>query len=409
MIWIFEKEGDRTSPMMAMISAIKNLGFIRLKGKRRLSYGLALVICMAILAGTPGSSQSDDQSKVWDKPFGSPQYLLHATGHGTMDGPRKDDWLFLYPNQPKNGFIELPDGMGGTFTYSIDNFSGPFNTPREVCAAVGGRSSDKSFSEWNSGKSFTCSDMSKPTDCQGSCKENTPHLTWDESSEFPDCSCICEKGWQFNQGGTCVSCDELCKKTEHSVYDPEKSSANSCGCKCELGFEMDSSSQTCKRVECPQNTSNIAEAAGSSGAAPSCPEDRKIGANCCCDEGFTALNGACVKEESGGEEYSIEPTNAEVIVGNKVEFSVVKKKLGKSEKVSNDKIKWDVKRQNSVNSFRPMTKVGEIDSSGVFSGLSCGTCSIIASVEKGTKLDAGVTVKCSEDQRAVWIRSWTYI
>jgi hypothetical protein len=98
-------------------------------------------------------SQPADDNSVWDKPFGSPQYLLHATGHGTMDGPRTDDWWFLNPNQPKNGFIELPDGEGGTFTYSIDQALGPFNTPREVCAAAGGKTKDNSIG------GFNCKDM----------------------------------------------------------------------------------------------------------------------------------------------------------------------------------------------------------------------------------------------------------
>jgi len=70
-----------------------------------------------------------------------------------MDGPRTDDWWFLNPNQPKNGFIELPDGEGGTFTYSIDQSMGPFSTPREVCSAAGGKTKDNSLGEFN------CKDM----------------------------------------------------------------------------------------------------------------------------------------------------------------------------------------------------------------------------------------------------------
>ncbi len=111
-------------------------------------------------------SSIEDQSEIWDKPFGSPQYLLHATGHGTMSGPVEDDWYFLYPNAPRKGsdgrdYIDLPDGMGGTFTYSIDSSQGPFNTPREVCDAGGGWSSNQEFGEWRSNNYFKCSDMKK--------------------------------------------------------------------------------------------------------------------------------------------------------------------------------------------------------------------------------------------------------
>lgn len=150
-------------------------------------------------------SQPPDSISVWDKPLGSPQYLLHATGHGTMDGPRTDDWWFLNPNQPKNGFIELPDGMGGTFTYSIDQSMGPFNTPREVCSAAGGKTKDNSIG------GFNCKDMAsqpgKPNQpnqpegdiCANAC-DKSRHLVWDG---YAGCSCICEDGWKFDEQGNC--------------------------------------------------------------------------------------------------------------------------------------------------------------------------------------------------------------
>ena len=86
--------------------------------------------------------------------------MLHATGHGTYNGPVKDDWLFLFPNHPNDkGGIELPDGTGGTFGYSIDYYSGPYNTPREVCAACGSKIGNGSMSAWNSWNSFRCIDL----------------------------------------------------------------------------------------------------------------------------------------------------------------------------------------------------------------------------------------------------------
>ena len=96
----------------------------------------------------------------WDKPFGTPQYLIHLTGHGTMDGSVKDDSYLLFPNAPDSkGGLLLPDGAGGTFGYSTDSSQGPFNTPREVCAAGSGKLGDGSYSAWNSNYSFSCKEM----------------------------------------------------------------------------------------------------------------------------------------------------------------------------------------------------------------------------------------------------------
>jgi hypothetical protein len=94
------------------------------------------------------SSGSSGQSNL-DKLFAKPQYLVHAIGHGTINGPVKDDWWFLYPLSPQNRVLYLPDGTGGTFTYSVDQSSGPFNTPREVCYATGGKIGDGTLAAWN--------------------------------------------------------------------------------------------------------------------------------------------------------------------------------------------------------------------------------------------------------------------
>ncbi|MBI5834247.1 MAG: hypothetical protein HZB16_18280 [Armatimonadetes bacterium] len=60
------------------------------------------------------------------KTFGA-QRLVHATGHGTMNGPVKDDFWMMVKGEPRGGnSIELPDGMGGTFGYSLDQVEGPF-------------------------------------------------------------------------------------------------------------------------------------------------------------------------------------------------------------------------------------------------------------------------------------------
>jgi hypothetical protein len=149
-----------------------------------------------------GCSQSVGDNSIWDKPFSSPQYLLHATGHGTTNGPVKDDLWFLHSKQPKNGFIDLPDGMGGTFTYSIDQYQGPFNTPREVCTAASEKAKESSLG------GFNCKDMAaqpekpnKPEEgpCANAC-DKSKHLVWDG---YEGCSCICDQGWKFDEYGDC--------------------------------------------------------------------------------------------------------------------------------------------------------------------------------------------------------------
>ena len=63
--------------------------------------------------------------KVPVKKFGA-QYMVHATGHGTYSGPVKDDHWMMVASQPKDGHVAIPDGTGGTYTYSVDQVKGPF-------------------------------------------------------------------------------------------------------------------------------------------------------------------------------------------------------------------------------------------------------------------------------------------
>jgi len=104
---------------------------------------------------TPSPSASTGSGEL-DKPFASPQYLIHITGHGTYDGPVTDDAMWLFPAEPDGqGYFKVPDGTGGTYTYSSDFHAGPFGTPREVCSGGGGRAAG-SLSAWDSNESFTC-------------------------------------------------------------------------------------------------------------------------------------------------------------------------------------------------------------------------------------------------------------
>lgn len=88
--------------------------------------------------------------------FAQPQYLIHATGHMTYDGPVTDDSYLLFPVQPDaQGHFAEGDGSGGLVHYASDYHSGPYATSAEVCAA-GPRRNLGELSAWTSNYSFTC-------------------------------------------------------------------------------------------------------------------------------------------------------------------------------------------------------------------------------------------------------------
>jgi len=82
-----------------------------------------------------------DWESEWDalKPYNiTPRYvfhqrewLIHVTGHGSVNGPVKEDrWMCStskpYQNEKKEYSVTLADGMGGTIGYSIKEVEGPF-------------------------------------------------------------------------------------------------------------------------------------------------------------------------------------------------------------------------------------------------------------------------------------------
>jgi hypothetical protein len=183
--------------------------------------------------------------------------------------------------------------------------------------------------------------------CEEYCKTisgaNIDRAIWDGVSDYPNCGCICEKGWEMTVDG-CVACEDICKeKGEHYVYDPDESDDNICECKCEEGYESDYYDEKCEKVECPPNSTNVVDLVGS------CPNDRKLSRHCCCDEGYIQSWGTCVREDAGEEDYYIKPVVHEMTVGEKIEFSLVKIKHGRDTTVSNDKIEWVVTNEKSIN------------------------------------------------------------
>jgi len=235
----------------------------------------------------------------------------------------------------------------------------------------------------------------KVKSCSERCSESTiEHLVWDEKSvadrsDDPNCGCICGKGWQ-DKKGVCESCEDACKRQDpNSLYDPYNSVADRCDCKCKVGYSDDNEDKKCKKVGCPPNSANIADIKGSS-TATSCTEERKFGAFCCCNEGYIPYEDRCVKKESGGEEYFIEPVVSKLTIGKKIQFSVTRKKLGRYEPVGNDQIKWSVPSDK---------KVCEIDKNGVLNGLRCGECRIIASIDGKEADSRDVSVTCQENTK----------
>jgi hypothetical protein len=131
-------------------------------------------------------------------------------------------------------------------------------------------------------------------DCSKYCENLLDHGIWDEQSEYPECACICEKGWEMTED-ECVACSKICEKKggNHYIYDPDESYDNACECKCEDGYEYDYYNEKCEKKVCPPNTTNVADLAGS------CSKDRKLNRHCCCDEGYINYmsGGVCIKKE----------------------------------------------------------------------------------------------------------------
>ncbi|MCU1398575.1 MAG: hypothetical protein JWN62_1684 [Acidimicrobiales bacterium] len=114
---------------------------------------------LAAVVVSPTTSLATSGTVDPDRPFPSPQYLIHITGHGTTSGGVKDDALIIFNNPPDaNGGILVSDGTGGTFGYSTDFSAGPFEKPSEVCAAAGARLAAQggSISSFGNAQSVDC-------------------------------------------------------------------------------------------------------------------------------------------------------------------------------------------------------------------------------------------------------------
>jgi hypothetical protein len=83
--------------------------------------------------------------------FSSPQYLVWMESHGTMSGTVVDRTYWLYTRPDTGGYFRVPDGDGGTFTYSGQVVSGPYADDTGLCPDMLARGI-RSLSSWPPGQ-----------------------------------------------------------------------------------------------------------------------------------------------------------------------------------------------------------------------------------------------------------------
>jgi hypothetical protein len=220
------------------------------KCKNRIHFDHCIICCsiifLILVSGIllfPACSQNTGFN--WDKAFSKPQYLLHATSwteimdSGSVLGPYQEDAWFLYPNEPEGGKIDVPK-QGGKTTYSIDEISGPWATPREVCQ-LANLMKNPSKTLWSydlteTAGIFSCKDLlgSSPggTKCEDRSSEN---LVEAPGSYPPDnCQYICKNGFGPDEKFNCKPCGDICQsKNKNEVPDAAKCIGGECPCACD--------------------------------------------------------------------------------------------------------------------------------------------------------------------------------
>jgi hypothetical protein len=124
---------------------------------------------------------------------------------------------------------------------------------------------------------------SQVSECEALCAAQ-PHTIWDKSASGPGCTCICDVGYETDDRGDCVACDQVCAAYDPlAVYDPGDSQANMCGCACTGDL--------------------MAFAWGEEGGACRCiPGAERQGDTCVCKSGYAESTGGdrCI-EQTGDE------------------------------------------------------------------------------------------------------------
>jgi pSer/pThr/pTyr-binding forkhead associated (FHA) protein len=250
------------------------------------------LVCLAFFAVALGHAADDER---WDRPFRNPQFLVHISETNTDIGWQDRDLYILHDRPPDaDGNVPTADGYGGWIQNKGEPAGGPYATPRKVCDRVKGIPPEQLH------LGFDCRQLWALTDCAEICKGLFTHGTWDGESEYPNCDCRCEKGYEYlewNGDYLCVSCEQICPERNedpHSVYDPVESAMNVCACKCQTGYD-DRDSEKCEKVNCGSEGKSIADLRA---ADPlfTCPPHRTLNRHCCCDVGAQPWGGICQNE-----------------------------------------------------------------------------------------------------------------
>lgn len=104
--------------------------------------------------------------------------------------------------------------------------------------------------------------------CEETCS-GEPHWIWDGVSTYPECTCICEKGWEMTAAG-CVDCQALCRQQDPPTeYDPANSEANRCACR--PLPDRDGDGVPDESDACPDKPANTKDGCPTGGAVPGTP------------------------------------------------------------------------------------------------------------------------------------------
>lgn len=253
-----------------------------------LSLGFVLWACFALSSALHAQDEA-----FWDSPFSVPLYVVRIKETATMYGLLPKNVYILYPVQPNaDGTLLTADGSGGHFINKAELHSGAHTTPRQVCNAVKGL--DPSLLDLG----FNCVILYATEDCGAWCSLQFAHGTSDGTGDYPNCSCICVKGYEYLERGgdyMCVPCDTLCPERDPQLrYDAPNSTPNSCSCVCQDGYRG-SDDTGCAKVDCGSHAFNIVDQPGALTGSV-CPPERRLNRHCCCDEGAVPWGGICQRE-----------------------------------------------------------------------------------------------------------------
>jgi hypothetical protein len=108
---------------------------------------------------------------------------------------------------------------------------------------------DEAFMRQYSGAEYTFRVESRLSTCELTCSAH-PNMIWDGEGDGTYCSCICAQGWQSDDQGVCVACDQMCPAWDaRSQYDPQNNQPNSCACRCSGALiEWDFGQDRCRCV-----------------------------------------------------------------------------------------------------------------------------------------------------------------